>query len=607
MRKLILSGIYMVLALTGLTSAMAQEAKITLKPTSINFKNQPVGETSTGKTITLTNSSAVDLSRVRLTINGNDKRNFAIAEASDCEADLASRDKCNIYIIFTPRKTGEHEATLTVNARELAEASEVALTGMAVEASEDDTAGEIDDDAGEIDDAAGEVDDATDEVDDSGETTGAEDSTSVDETELMITPSAVNFANQFVDTSSDEHSVTLSNDSDTEVQTLSFMVEGEHADDFGTPSSTCEPTLAPGNDCVINVTFTPTDTGDREATLKVMADNVTTLDIPLMGKGVAQDQPLLKLDRYTVDFGSQTLDVTSEEQMINVINEGVEALTGIEISVGDNVEFEHTTTCGETLESRENCTISVMFTPAILGERQARLTITSDATTSPDQITLMGEGEADLGNIEYPDLGQSYAFDGEGNVIDDISATFKGGIAVEGGEFMPHGDVTLVVDESGQITGQEVEISGTIIPDPRHVDELADIIVLGLYVSEDNLGEDNCHPEAGDYYMMVNSPTGYCSWDDSYCRSATRRTDAETYADLFVFLWDNQLENLGSLYQNVPLSAPVTLSEAEGRIMFKGNFEATGHLCITYGYRLNDGTLVFNGEQPITVMITSEE
>ncbi|MDY6991825.1 MAG: choice-of-anchor D domain-containing protein [Pseudomonadota bacterium] len=606
MRKLILSGIYMVLALTGLTSTMAQEAKITLKPTSINFKNQPVGETSTGKTITLTNSSAVDLSRVRLAINGSDKRNFAIAEASDCEADLASRDKCNIYIVFTPRTTGEYEATVTVNARELDEASEVALTGTGVEASdEDDAAGEIDDAAGEVDDTTGEIDDAASEVDDASETTG--DSSSADETELMMTPSQINFGNQFVDTSSDEQSVTLSNDSDAEVQTLSFMIEGENADEFATPSSTCETILAAGNDCVINITFTPTDTGDRQATLKVMADNVTAIDIPLMGQGVAQDQPLLKFDSYAVDFGSQTLDVTSEEQTINVSNEGVEPLTGIDISVGDNVEFEQSTTCGDTLESRENCTISVMFTPAVLGERQAQLTITSDATTSPDQISLMGQGEADLGNIDYPELGQSYAFDGEGNVIDDISATFKGGIAIEGGEFMPHGDVSLVVDESGQITGQEVEISGTIVADPRHVNELADIIVLGLYVSEDNLGEDNCDPEIGDYYMMVNSPTGYCSWDDSYCRSATRRANAETYADLFVFLWDNQLENLGSLYQNVPLSAPVTLSEAEGRVMFKGNFEATGHLCITYGYRLNDGTLVFNGEQPITIMITSEE
>ena len=55
--------------------------------------------------------------------------------------------------------------------------------------------------------------------------------------------------------------------------------------DFQT--SACPSSLAPGANCVISVTFTPTATGTRTADL-TLVDNaaINTRNVPLMGNGL---------------------------------------------------------------------------------------------------------------------------------------------------------------------------------------------------------------------------------------------------------------------------------------------------------------------------------
>jgi hypothetical protein len=53
----------------------------------------------------------------------------------------------------------------------------------------------------------------------------------------------------------------------------------------------------------------------------------------------------------------------------------------------------------------------------------------------------------------------------------------------------------------------------------------------------------------------------------------------------------------------VTLANPQPLSGEEGKALYKGHFDATGHLCLYFGYRLTDGILVFNGEKTVNIRI----
>ena len=50
-------------------------------------------------------------------------------------------------------------------------------------------------------------------------------------------------------------------------------------------------------------------------------------------------------------------------------------------------------TCGTTLASKTNCTISVTFTPTVKGTVTGTLTVTDSANNSPQKVSLTGTGD----------------------------------------------------------------------------------------------------------------------------------------------------------------------------------------------------------------------
>ena len=67
-------------------------------------------------------------------------------------------------------------------------------------------------------------------------------------------------------------------------------------------------------------------------------------------------------------------------------------LLAVSIAV-TNGDFAQTNTCGSSVPARGRCTISVTFTPSILGGEVGRLTVTDAASNSPQTIVLSGTGE----------------------------------------------------------------------------------------------------------------------------------------------------------------------------------------------------------------------
>src|SRR5207248_1914558 len=91
---------------------------------------------------------------------------------------------------------------------------------------------------------------------------------------VTLSPTSLTFATQALNTASAAQTVTLTNSGTTPLTITSISDTGANAGDF-TETTTCPlspSALAAGANCTISVTFKPTATGSRTASLSI-ADN----------------------------------------------------------------------------------------------------------------------------------------------------------------------------------------------------------------------------------------------------------------------------------------------------------------------------------------------
>jgi Abnormal spindle-like microcephaly-assoc'd, ASPM-SPD-2-Hydin len=102
--------------------------------------------------------------------------------------------------------------------------------------------------------------------------------------------------------------------------------------------------------------------------------------------------PAATLNPTSLTFASQNVGTTSAAQTITLTNSGTAALSITSIAAsGDYVQ---TNTCGTSVAAGANCTISVKFTPTAAGTRTGTITVTDNASGSPQTASLMGTGVA---------------------------------------------------------------------------------------------------------------------------------------------------------------------------------------------------------------------
>ena len=168
-------------------------------------------------------------------------------------------------------------------------------------------------------------------------------------------------------------------------------------------------TLAANATCTISVTFTPSVAGPESATLAITDDsgNVagSTQDVSLSGTGTTS---AVSLSASTLTFASQTVGTTSTAQAVILTNTGNTALsiTSLALAGTNPGDFGQTNNCGSSVAAGGSCTINVTFTPTAPGTRTAAVTITDNATGSPQTVNLTGTGSGS-GRQSYchqPDL-----------------------------------------------------------------------------------------------------------------------------------------------------------------------------------------------------------
>jgi Pro-kumamolisin, activation domain/Abnormal spindle-like microcephaly-assoc'd, ASPM-SPD-2-Hydin len=339
-------------SLTGTGAGSTKPPTVTLTPTSLTFASTAVGSTSATKVVTLKNTSTaiLDINTGGITVVGADPSSFT--ETTTCGTTLAAGASCRISVKFVPVSAGSLTASLSVADNATGSPQAVSLAGTAT---------------------------GTAPV-------------------VSLTPVTLKFVSTKVGSTSAAKLVTLKNTGGTTLKITSggIKISGTDATSF-IKTTTCGATVAAGASCTISVSFKPVAAGALTASLTI-ADNAAGSPQSVSMSGTATAVvPVVLLTPKTLTFLTTTVGSASVVKVVTLKNtgKGVLGITsgGIKITGAEATSFTKTTTCGTTVAPAASCTISITFRPKAAGAATASLTVTDNAATSPQAVSLKGTGK----------------------------------------------------------------------------------------------------------------------------------------------------------------------------------------------------------------------
>ncbi len=340
-----------------LTATTGSQAALTLSAASLTFAAQQVGTQSAAQTITLSSIGSAPVIFGSLGLTGD------FTETDNCAGQtLAFGSSCSVQIVFAPMTTGARPGQLTIYANVAGGQATVALNGTGTAAAA-----------------------------------------------IVLTPLALSFAATIVNQTAASQNITVSNTGGT-LATLSAPVLSGEAGDFAIFANTCGATLAAGTGCTLSVTFTPTASGARAATLS-LTDNAGTSSAATQTaslSGIGEAPATDTLSTAALNFTVRQIGTTSPAQIITLTNSGGVPLTLIAASVSPG-DFSVVNACGNSLAAHATCAFNVTFSPTAVGARTATLTITDQFHYQ--NVLLTGTGIAGPGvsltpvSLVYPATG----------------------------------------------------------------------------------------------------------------------------------------------------------------------------------------------------------
>jgi hypothetical protein len=193
------------------------------------------------------------------------------------------------------------------------------------------------------------------------------------------------FQQQLVGVSSTPKPVTLTNTGKNALTISSIQAKGQ----FDLTTS-CGHSLASGDVCTVNVSFSPTSQGGKSGLISI-ADSASVKPqfIDLSGEAT-----VVKLSVSSLTFGPQSIGTKSSPQKVQLTNTGHAALTISSIKLGgsDPKDFIETNTCAGRVATGASCELSISFAPIKAGKRTAAVSISDSGGASPQTITLLGTG-----------------------------------------------------------------------------------------------------------------------------------------------------------------------------------------------------------------------
>ncbi len=203
---------------------------------------------------------------------------------------------------------------------------------------------------------------------------------------VKLSASSLSYPSQTVASASAGQPITLTNIGTAPLAISSIAASGDFA-----ASNDCSASLAINTSCTISVAFTPTLAGTRTGTLTIIDDaGDSPQTVALSGEGV-DTTPAVSLSPTTWDFGNVYLGQAGLG-VITLTNTGNATLAISGISVPAAFNLNTSSNCGSSLNAGASCIISVSFIPTTAGPVTGSLTISDNASGSPQSVALAGTG-----------------------------------------------------------------------------------------------------------------------------------------------------------------------------------------------------------------------
>lgn len=319
---------------TALLSGIATApAAVLLTPSALTFAATTVGASSAAQNITISNTGGSAVQLASQAVSGD----FQIT-ANTCGATLPAGVGCTVSVVFAPTANGTRSGTFSV-------------------------------------------------VDDAGTQVASLSGTGTSPATDTLNPTSLSFSAQQLNTFSTLQQVTLTNAGDVALTLIAAQVT---SGDF-TVVNGCGTSLAPHSSCALSIGFAPKSVGNQTGSVAI-SDVSRSQTVLLSGVGVAP--PGVSLSPVNgLGFSATGVGLSATIQTVTLTNNGGALLTLGNLTItGDFYVYPGSNTCGTTVAPAAVCSVGVGFTPTASGIRNGNLTITSNATTSPQSAALTGIG-----------------------------------------------------------------------------------------------------------------------------------------------------------------------------------------------------------------------
>lgn len=203
-----------------------------------------------------------------------------------------------------------------------------------------------------------------------------------------LSPSSATFPSTNTGSSSAAQTFTFTNTGNT-----SLTMNGVSVTSGYTQTNTCTGTVAPGNTCIVHLSFAPTTGGIVLGTLTVTSSSISnpTLTASLTGTGISH---LTSLSTPSGDLGGSNVGYSAAARYFDLTNTGTGSISITSVTAtGDFFIGDGSNECGSTLSVGDDCYVRVFFIPTATGTRTGTLTIKTNSTNSPTYtVSLTGTG-----------------------------------------------------------------------------------------------------------------------------------------------------------------------------------------------------------------------
>lgn len=318
---------------TALTGNGAAPASIVLTPTSLAFGTITLGMSSPAQNIAISNTGGVSATLQTPSITGD----FKIS-ANTCSTTLPPSTGCTVAVIYTATGSGLSTGTFTVTNSTGTQTATLTGTGATV---------------------------ATD----------------------GLSPLTLAFAPQQINTASPAQPVTLTNTGDNALTLIAAQITSGNF----TAVNNCGPTLPGHSNCTIAVASVPKNIGPDTGVLTI-SDQFRNQTVALSGSGLPPPGVSVS-PTGGLTFAPTGVTQTSAPQTVTISNQREAALSINGITIGGDFTLPASgNTCTSTIAPDSSCTFLVSFSPTADGLRNGMVTVSDNASGSPQTIALSGTG-----------------------------------------------------------------------------------------------------------------------------------------------------------------------------------------------------------------------